>query len=302
MYGSRKSTIRQVGHFGLGALERARDAITNRPGRPAGVATGAVAAGVPTGVEAGVGQQVPEGMRRFQRALDWAGWLPGVGGVADLIRPNIAHAPEVPAARSPVATRMHLSPIGPERPAAAPPTREALVRALERTRAERPAAVELAAPTPEVRPTPTPTPPPSAPAVIPTPEARAPVITPAVAPTPSPRPPAPVLAGGAPAIGDVRVPEPAALPPTPTLPGEIFRQREPVGQFDAMIRALQALQGGGARVQMPAEGVMPFGPAGAQAEALRRLRERELQRIAGGRYACPRRFPRFRFCFRLVDN
>jgi hypothetical protein len=41
------------------------------------------------------------------------------------------------------------------------------------------------------------------------------------------------LAGGG------RVPEEAALPPTPTLPAEISR---PIGQFDAMIRALQMLQ------------------------------------------------------------
>jgi hypothetical protein len=76
------------------------------------------------------------------------------------------------------------------------------------------------------------------------------------------------------------------LPPTPVMPGEIFQPRQPVGQplgqFEAMLRALQGREGG-RFVPMPlGVGAMPFGPAGAQAEALRRLREREMRGIIGG--------------------
>jgi hypothetical protein len=84
-------------------------------------------------------------------------------------------------------------------------------------------------------------------------------------------------------IGPARaIPTPAALPPTPVMPGEIFQPRQPVGdplgRFEAMIRALQAQQGGLARhVPMPLAGAMPFGPSPLAGEALRRLRERELR-------------------------
>lgn len=183
-----------------------------------------------------------------------------------------------------VPTRQYAEPIGPQRPA----TPAAIERAAERARAETPAPSQPAVPpAPEFVARP-PTPVRPMPAVEPTPampaaaEARPPVLTPAAAPTPSPLPPAPVLPGRA--VAEAReVPTPAALPPRPVLPHEIGRQQAeaPLGQFDAMVRALQAMQGG-RFIQMPTPFGAEFGPAGAQAEALRRLRERELARLGVG--------------------
>ena len=115
------------------------------------------------------------------------------------------------------------------------------------------------------------------------PATRAPIMTPGTAPTPAMTPPAPFMMGGGgdrSAIigGGINIPMETPLPPTRVLPGDLGGQA-PLGQFDAMIRALQMQQGGQGRfVQMPTVGESPFGPAGAQERAIRRLRERELQR------------------------
>ena len=115
------------------------------------------------------------------------------------------------------------------------------------------------------------------------PATRAPIVTPATAPTPAMTPPAPFMMGGGgdrDAImgGGINVPTETPLPPARVLPSDLGTEA-PMGQFDAMIRALQAGQGIPTRyVPMPAVGVSPFGPAGAQERALRRLRDRELQR------------------------
>ena len=107
---------------------------------------------------------------------------------------------------------------------------------------------------------------------------RAPIMTPATAPMPSALPPTPALRGGG-GFGGVNVPTEAMLPPTPVLPGEIGREQAPIGQFEAMIRALQQQQGSPRFIQMPGVGARPFGPAGDQGQALRRLRDRELAGI-----------------------
>ncbi len=115
-------------------------------------------------------------------------------------------------------------------------------------------------------------------------EARAPIITPATAPMPAPLPPIPAIPGGGAGFsgGVGRVPAESILPPTPVLPSEIFKpsgqfDRTPMGQFDAMTRALQFRQGDPSRfIQTPATGVTPFGPAPAQERMLRKLRDREL--------------------------
>jgi hypothetical protein len=110
-------------------------------------------------------------------------------------------------------------------------------------------------------PTPTPTPPPPTPPPVaggggaPTPPATAPGFT---APTLSPLPPAPVQISERAFTG---IPAP--------------RPEIPVGQFEAMIRALAELTGG-RYVPTPLPGATPFGPTGALERALRRLREREL--------------------------
>ena len=49
-----------------------------------------------------------------------------------------------------------------------------------------------------------------------------------------------------------------------------------------MIRSLMEQQGGARFVQTPLAGATAFGPAGAQARMLERMRERELGRILGG--------------------
>ncbi len=127
------------------------------------------------------------------------------------------------------------------------------------------------------------------PAITPaiTPGVRAPITTPAIAPMPAPLPPVPAIPGGGVGFsgGVGRVPAESMLPPTPVLPSEIFKptrqfDRIPMGQFDAMTRALQLKQGDPSRfIQTPATGVAPFGPAPAQERMIRRLRERELGRI-----------------------
>ena len=115
------------------------------------------------------------------------------------------------------------------------------------------------------------------------PATRAPIMTPGTAPTPAMTPPAPFMMGGGgdrEAIigGGINIPTEAPLPPARVLPGDLGGQA-PLGQFDAMIRSLQARQGLPSRfVQMPMEGASPFGFAGAQERAIRRLRDRELQR------------------------
>ncbi len=113
------------------------------------------------------------------------------------------------------------------------------------------------------------------------PGVRTPITTPAAAPMPAALPPVPTLPGrevGFRGVG--RVPTESMLPPTPVLPSEISK---PIGQFDAMIRALQLRQGEPSKfVQMPAAGAAPFGPAPAQERMLKRLRDRELARILGG--------------------
>ena len=115
------------------------------------------------------------------------------------------------------------------------------------------------------------------------PATRAPIMTPGTAPTPAMTPPAPFMMGGGgdrEAIigGGINIPTEAPLPPARVLPGDLGGQA-PLGQFDAMIRSLQARQGLPSRfVQMPMEGASPFGFAGAQERAIRRLRDRELGR------------------------
>ena len=116
------------------------------------------------------------------------------------------------------------------------------------------------------------------------PATRAPIMTPGTAPTPAMTPPAPFMMGGGgdrEAIigGGINIPTEAPLPPARVLPGDLGGQA-PLGQFDAMIRSLQARQGLPSRfVQMPMEGASPFGFAGAQERALRRLREREFMPV-----------------------
>ena len=113
------------------------------------------------------------------------------------------------------------------------------------------------------------------------PATRAPIMTPGTAPTPAMTPPAPFMMGGGgdrEAIigGGINIPTEAPLPPARVLPGDLGGQA-PLGQFDAMIRSLQARQGLPSRfVQMPMEGASPFGFAGAQERAIRRLRDREM--------------------------
>jgi hypothetical protein len=110
-------------------------------------------------------------------------------------------------------------------------------------------------------PAPTPTPPPPTPPPVaggggaPTPPATAPGFT---APTLSSLPPAPVQISER-AFTGIPAPSPAI----------------PVGQFEAMVRALQELTGG-RYIPRPLTGTEPFGPTGALERALRRLREREL--------------------------
>lgn len=141
--------------------------------------------------------------------------------------------------------------------------------------------------TPEVR-TPAPTLTPGdfqrqAPAPV-GPITRAPIMTPAAAPMTAGLPPTPFLPGGGWGEdiigGRMNIPVEAPLPPDRVMPADIGGQA-PMGQFDAMIRALQQMQQGGQGrfVPMPAVGVAPFGPAGMQERALRRLRERELGRM-----------------------
>ena len=137
---------------------------------------------------------------------------------------------------------------------------------------------------------PAPTLPPTQPALAPgafqaqAPATRAPIVTPATAPTPAMTPPAPFMMGGggdrgAIIGGGINVPTETPLPPARVLPADLGTEA-PMGQFDAMIRALQAGQGVPSRyVPMPAAGATPFGPAGAQERALRRLRERELMPV-----------------------
>ncbi len=118
-------------------------------------------------------------------------------------------------------------------------------------------------------------------------EARSPITTPATAPIPASLPPIPVIPGGGTGFsgGVGRVPAESMLPPTPVLPSEIFEPAGqfsgmpmgPMGQFDAMTRALQLKQGDHSRfIQTPATGVASFGPAPAQERMLRKLRDREL--------------------------
>jgi hypothetical protein len=110
-------------------------------------------------------------------------------------------------------------------------------------------------------PIPTPTPPPPTPPPVaggggaPTPPATAPGFT---APTLSSLPPAPVQISER-AFTGIPAPSPAI----------------PVGQFEAIVRALQELTGG-RYIPRPLTGAEPFGPTGALERALRRLREREL--------------------------
>jgi hypothetical protein len=135
-------------------------------------------------------------------------------------------------------------------------------KATETTKASTPTSVPKAEiTTAKPAPTPTPTPPPPTPPPVaggggaPTPPATAPGFT---APTLSSLPPAPVQISERAFTG---IPSP--------------RPEIPVGQFEAMIRALQELTGG-RYIPRPLTGAEPFGPTGALERALRRLREREL--------------------------
>jgi hypothetical protein len=135
-------------------------------------------------------------------------------------------------------------------------------KATETTKVPTPASVPKAEiTTAKPAPTPTPTPPPPTPPPVaggggaPTPPATAPGFT---APTLSSLPPAPVQISERAFTG---IPSP--------------RPEIPVGQFEAMIRALAELTGG-RYVPTPLPGATPFGPTGALERALRRLREREL--------------------------
>ena len=108
--------------------------------------------------------------------------------------------------------------------------------------------------------------------------------------TPTPPPPTPpAVAGGAtraitpPPTAGFEAPRLASLPPAPTPIAERGAfvgtpptiPETPLGQFEAMIRALQQLTQ--ARyLPRPLEGALAFGPAGALERALKRLREREL--------------------------
>jgi hypothetical protein len=125
----------------------------------------------------------------------------------------------------------------------------------------------------------------------PTPLPKAEITTAKPAPTPTPTPPPPTpppVAGGAraptpPATGPgFTAPTLSSLPPAPVQISERAftgiptpRPEIPVGQFEAMIRALAELTGG-RYVPTPLPGATPFGPTGALERALRRLREREL--------------------------
>jgi hypothetical protein len=97
---------------------------------------------------------------------------------------------------------------------------------------------------------------------------------------PPPTPPATGRGGGGaplpPPTAGLKAPQLSSLPPMPTRPEELGRPALQTGQFEAMIRALQDLTGGSRFVPMPTLGAQPFGPVGALARALQRLREREL--------------------------
>jgi len=123
-----------------------------------------------------------------------------------------------------------------------------------------------------------------------TPKAEIATAKPAPAPAPTPPPPTPpAVAGGAtraitpPPTAGFEAPRLASLPPAPTPIAERGAfvgapptiPETPLGQFEAMIRALQQLTQ--ARyLPRPLEGALAFGPAGALERALKRLREREL--------------------------
>jgi len=122
-----------------------------------------------------------------------------------------------------------------------------------------------------------------APTPTPTPKAEITRIKPAptdLSKQPPPPTPPPVAGGGAPlppaTAPGFTAPTLSSLPPAPVqTPIQTPRPAIPVGQFEAMIRALAELSGS-RYVPMPLSGVPPFGPVGALSRALERFRKREL--------------------------
>ena len=215
----------------------------------------------------------------WQRGQDVPGGILGQGGVVDTITPTLVGRAQAEEFGIPSPTRIVDAPpsqpdtITPERRNITPlPPAPTLPGDFQTRTAVLPQAPTLAPGTFQGQ-----APAPAGPAT------RAPIMTPGTAPTPAMTPPAPFMMGGGgdrEAIigGGINIPTEAPLPPARVLPGDLGGQA-PLGQFDAMIRSLQARQGLPSRfVQMPMEGASPFGFAGAQERAIRRLRDRELQR------------------------
>ncbi len=219
----------------------------------AGGATGRVVRSQTGDVEARVGQPRASGAMDFRRVAPWS-QLP-FSPIDSPAGESITRSPVAPITptRSPVAP---ITPAPSQPSLSAGPVGEFVSRA------------------------------PATPPAITT-EARSPITTPATAPIPASLPPIPVIPGGGTGFsgGVGRVPAESMLPPTPVLPSEIFEPAGqfsgmpmgPMGQFDAMTRALQLKQGDHSRfIQTPATGVASFGPAPAQERMLRKLRDREL--------------------------
>lgn len=217
--------------------------------------------------------------RDVQRGQEVPGGILGQGGVVDTITPTLVGRVQAEEFGIPSPTRIVDAPpsqpdtITPERRNITPvPPAPTLPGDFQTRTAVLPQAPTLAPGTFQGQ----------APAPV-GPATRAPIMTPGTAPTPAMTPPAPFMMGGGgdrEAIigGGINIPTEAPLPPARVLPGDLGGQA-PLGQFDAMIRSLQARQGLPSRfVQMPMEGASPFGFAGAQERAIRRLRDRELQR------------------------
>ena len=217
--------------------------------------------------------------RDIQRGQEVPGGILGQGGVVDTITPTLVGRAQAEEFGIPSPTRIVDAPpsqpdtITPERRNITPvPPAPTLPGDFQTRTAVLPQAPTLAPGTFQGQ-----APAPAGPAT------RAPIMTPGTAPTPAMTPPAPFMMGGGgdrEAIigGGINIPTEAPLPPARVLPGDLGGQA-PLGQFDAMIRSLQARQGLPSRfVQMPMEGASPFGFAGAQERAIRRLRDRELGR------------------------